>query len=109
MGRIKLGLAEMGIAAITDAHHQPNGWCSVGLCPGQTHTGRTHNGRICGDINAMNASAGIERAEVGDRGQILITGSADQFDPGSTLQGALPTARRRHRRNEGLGPKQSSH
>jgi len=109
MDRIKLGLAEMGVAAITDAHHQPNRWCSLSTCPGQAHTGRAHNGRVCCNINAMHACTGIKRTEVGDRGQILITGSTNQLDPGPSLQGALPTARRRHQRNEDLGPQKTSH
>ena len=78
---VELSLAEMGVTAVTDAHHQPDRWSAMVASPGQTGTGGAYNSCIGRHIHTMHPCTGIKSAEVGDTRQILITGTANELHP----------------------------
>ena len=87
--RIKPSLAEMGILAIADAHHQrwPNS--TPRLRPVKPLTSCSDHGSICRYINTVNTCSCKNRTKVSYGKQILITSTTDQFHPRPTGQGKL--------------------
>ena len=102
--RIEAGLAEMGVIAIAQAHHQPGSFealgqllelalpVALGLGPGHATPRRGNRRRIGRHINAIDADQAVKGTQVFDRRQVVVAGPADQFDPLAPGQGQL----RRH-------------
>ena len=83
---IKPGLAEVRIGAVADADHQPGAGEAAFIQPVQPLTGSTNHCGIGRNINTGHACSPIEGTEISNRGQILITGPTDEFDPASPGQ-----------------------
>ena len=54
--------------------------------PAQTKTGSADHSRIGGDVNTVHTRRRKDGTQVGDRSQILITGTTDQLDPAPQLK-----------------------
>ena len=59
--------------------------------PVQTVTRGADHRRVCSNIHTGHTCCTEESAEVGNRGEVLITGSADELDPGALGQALIRT------------------
>ena len=91
-GRVKDSLAEMSIATIADADHQPGSVTGAFPRPAETRASGIHHSGIGCHINTLNTCNRIQRAEISNRSEVLIAGPADQLDP-TTLAKGLITGR----------------
>ena len=87
--RVELSLSEMGVTAITDAHHQPNRRSTSCRGPGQPCARGTHYSQIGRHINAMNSRAGVKSTEISNADKVLVAGPADQLDPAPRGKGLI--------------------
>jgi hypothetical protein len=99
---VKFGFAEMGIFAIIQADHEPRFGFTEGFDDTQRVLDGVNNGRVSGDVDAVGSGEGKGDRGGAHGGNVLGTGSANEFEPGARSEsiqrrGGMDLSVRHHR------------